>query len=148
MFAIVRTGGKQYKVSKNDVVLVEKLAIPSGSVYTFETVLMVGNGSSTVVGTPLVDQAEVTAVVEKEIRQKKIIVFKKKRRHTYKRKKGHRQSQTVLRILDIKAAGIAPLETAPAVEKKAKVSEGTQTSENKTVAPKKASPKKAASGSL
>lgn len=108
MFAIIRTGGKQYKVAANDVILVEKLETSVGSSYTFDSVLMVGNDSETLVGAPFVNGAQVIATVENEQRSDKVIIFKKRRRHTYRRKKGHRQHQTVLRILEIKADGIKP----------------------------------------
>lgn len=102
MFAVIRTGGKQYKVAEGDVVKVEKLAADAGSTVTLDEVLMVaGNGSEPKVGTPLVQGASVTATVLEQGRGPKIIVFKKKRRQNYRRKKGHRQDLTVLRITGI-----------------------------------------------
>jgi large subunit ribosomal protein L21 len=107
MFAVLKTGGKQYKVAKDDVIKVEKLAGEAGDKVEFKEILMLGgakdDGSDAVVGTPLVAGASVKAEVLEQGRGEKIIVFKKKRRQNYRRKKGHRQDLTVLRILDIKA---------------------------------------------
>ena len=108
MFAVVRTGGKQYRVSKDDVIRVERLAGEPGSAIELDQVLMLDDGKSPTIGTPLVDGARVSATVLDQTRADKIIVFKKKRRKNYRRKHGHRQHQTVLRITDIQAAGGAP----------------------------------------
>jgi large subunit ribosomal protein L21 len=111
MFAVIRTGGKQYKVAKDDVIAVEKLAAEPGMTVELTEVLMVGEGSEVATGTPLLDGTLVTATVVEQTRAAKIIVFKKKRRHNYRRKKGHRQQQTVLRITEIRgAAGSSPAE--------------------------------------
>ena len=108
MFAVIRTGGKQYKVAKNDVISVEKLAGEPGAVIELAEVLMIGEGAEVTTGTPLLAGASVAATVVEQTRAPKIIVFKKKRRHNYRRKKGHRQHQTVLRIGDIRSAGGLP----------------------------------------
>ena len=108
MFAVVRTGGKQYRVSKDDVIKVERLAGEPGAAIELDQVLMLDDGKSPTVGTPLVNGARVSATVLDQTRADKIIVFKKKRRKNYRRKHGHRQHQTVLRITDILAAGAAP----------------------------------------
>lgn len=102
MFAIVKTGGKQYKVAENDVIIVEKLAGEAGSEITLDQVLLVGSEGKTTVGAPLVDGASVTAEVIEQGKGDKVIIFKKKRRQNYRRTKGHRQEQTVLRIKSIK----------------------------------------------
>ena len=120
MFAVIRTGGKQYKVAANDVISVEKLAGEPGATVEFAEVLMVGEGAEVTSGTPLLAEASVTAMVVEQTRAKKIIVFKKKRRKNYRRKKGHRQQQTVLRITEIRGAA-APrpgeqMEVAPPAE--------------------------------
>jgi large subunit ribosomal protein L21 len=107
MFAVIRTGGKQYRVAQGDVIAVEKLAGEPGAVIELGEVLMVGNGAEVATGVPLLAGAGVSATVVEQSRAAKIIVFKKKRRHNYRRKKGHRQYQTVLRIDDIRAAGDA-----------------------------------------
>ena len=101
MFAVIRTGGKQYKVAKDDVISVEKLAAEPGGTIELTEVLMIGEGAAVATGTPVLDGASVSAVVVEQTRADKIIVFKKKRRHNYRRKKGHRQHQTVLRITEI-----------------------------------------------
>jgi large subunit ribosomal protein L21 len=105
MFAVIRTGGKQYKVAKDDVISVEKLAGEPGATIELGEVLMIGEGAEVAAGTPLIAGASVAATVVEQTRAPKIIVFKKKRRHNYRRKKGHRQQQTVLRIAEIRGAG-------------------------------------------
>ena len=109
MFAVIKTGGKQYKVAKDDIIAVERLTGEAGEKVEFKEVLMVGgtkdDGSDAVVGAPLVDGAVVSAEVVDQTRGPKIVVFKKKRRHNYRRKKGHRQDLTQIKILDIKAKG-------------------------------------------
>ena len=108
MYAVIRTGGKQYKVAANDVITVEKLPGEAGAVVQFDQVLMVGDAAKHTVGTPLVAGAVVTATVLDQVKGDKIIVFKKKRRHNYRRKKGHRQLGTVLRIAGIFTDGQKP----------------------------------------
>jgi large subunit ribosomal protein L21 len=103
MYAVIRTGGKQYRVAKDEVVFVEKLDAETGSSITLDDVLMVGEGADAKTGTPTLVGAKVTATVLEQKRDDKIIVFKKKRRHNYRRKNGHRQYLTVLRITDITA---------------------------------------------
>jgi large subunit ribosomal protein L21 len=104
MFAVIRTGGKQYKVAKNDVIAVEKLTGDPGATIEFGDVLMVGgDGAEARAGTPLLAGASVSAELVEHRRADKIIVFKKKRRQNYRRKNGHRQHQTVLRITEIRA---------------------------------------------
>ena len=105
MFAVIRTGGKQYKVAKDDLISVEKLAGEPGAAIELGEVLMIGEGGEVTTGTPLLAGASVAATVVQQTRAPKIIVFKKKRRHNYRRKKGHRQYQTVLRIAEIRGAG-------------------------------------------
>jgi len=104
MFAVIRTGGKQYRVAKDDVISVEKLMGEPGSVIELTEVLMIGEGPEVSNGAPLIDGASVSATVVEQRQAAKIIVFKKKRRHNYRRKKGHRQQLTVLRITDIRGA--------------------------------------------
>jgi len=103
MFAVIRTGGKQYKVASGDVIAVEKLAGEPGATLELAEVLMVGDGAAISTGTPLVAGATVSAELVEHRRADKIIVFKKKRRQNYRRKNGHRQHQTVLRITEIRA---------------------------------------------
>lgn len=105
MFAVVKTGGKQYKVAKDDTLKVEKLAAEAGETVQFNEVMMLG-GDSVTVGAPLVEGAAVQAEVLDQIRGPKTINFKKRRRkHSSQRKKGHRQSLTVIRVTDILASG-------------------------------------------
>jgi len=105
MFAVIRTGGKQYKVAPDDVISVEKLDGEPGATLELAEVLMVGDGDSISTGTPLLEGAMVSATLVEHRRADKILVFKKKRRHNYRRKRGHRQHQTVLRITEIRAGG-------------------------------------------
>ena len=100
MYAVIKTGGKQVKVQKADVVFVEKLEVNEGDKYTFDEVLMVG-GEKTIIGTPTVDGASVTAKVVKNGRGPKIIVFKYRPKKNYKRKQGHRQAYTKLEITNV-----------------------------------------------
>ena len=105
MFAVIRSGGKQYKVAKNDVIVVERLAVEPGATIALDEVLMLGEGADATTGAPIVDGAQVTATVLEQIRGEKVVVFKKKRRQNYRRTRGHRQSLTVLRVTDILAKG-------------------------------------------
>ena len=98
MYAVIETGGKQYRVSEGDIIKVEKLVADVGSDISFERILMLGEGEDVKVGTPLVDGARVTGRVVEQDRGKKIIVFKMKRRKNYRRKQGHRQDFTGVRI--------------------------------------------------
>jgi large subunit ribosomal protein L21 len=118
MFAVIRTGGKQYKVAKDDVIAVEKLAGEAGAAIELAEVLMIGEGAEVATGTPLLAGASVAATVVEQKRAPKIIVFKKQRRKNYRRKKGHRQYQTVLHIDEIRGAvGSLPAEDErPVVE--------------------------------
>ena len=109
MFAVIKTGGKQYKVAENDVIIVEKLIAEEGATVELDNVLMLGE-TGMAAKTASVDllKAAVFAEVLEQSRADKIIVFKKKRRHNYRRKAGHRQDQTVLRITGISATGTKP----------------------------------------
>ena len=100
-FAVIRTGGKQYRVTPNAVLKVEKLEAEAGASVTFHDVLAVGSDAGLTLGAPTVSGASVSATVLEQTRGDKIIVFKKKRRQNYRRKRGHRQHVTVLRIGDI-----------------------------------------------
>ncbi len=104
MFAIVRTGGKQYKVQTNDKIRVEKLEAKAGDKITLDQVLLIGDDKKTTLGSPLVAGAKVIAEVIKQDRNEKVIIFKKRRRQNSRRKNGHRQEVTVLSIKEIKAA--------------------------------------------
>ena len=104
MFAVIKTGGKQYRVEENQEIRVEKLDAEAGSKIEITDVLMIGSKSDVKVGTPCVDGASVSAEVVSHNRDDKIIVFKKKRRQNYRRTKGHRQHRTVLKITNIAGA--------------------------------------------
>jgi len=155
MFAVIRTGGKQYRVAKDDKIIVEKLTAEPGATVEFSDVLMIGgDGKAPRVGAPVVDKAAVFAEVLEQSRGDKIIVFKKNRRKNYRRKHGHRQDQTVLRILDVSPTGakpkaVAKAKAAPKTEAKSKVRPETKEAakapaKKETKAKPKAAPKKAA----
>ena len=122
MFAVIRTGGKQYRVTPNAVLKVEKLDAEPGGTVTFTDVLALGNGGGVTLGAPTVAGAEVTATVIAQDRLDKIIIFKKRRRQNSRRRNGHRQHVTVLRIAGFEQDGqaltemvqAAPMDTAPA----------------------------------
>jgi large subunit ribosomal protein L21 len=105
MFAVIRTGGKQYRVTPSAVLKVEKLTAEPGATITFTDVLAVGNGAGLIVGTPVIEGATVTATVIAQDRLDKVIILKKRRRKNSRRKRGHRQPITVLRVADISGAG-------------------------------------------
>ncbi len=105
MFAVMKTGGKQYKVQSGDILRVEKLAADAGETVQFNEILMLG-GDTTVVGAPLVDGAAVQAEVVDQIKGEKTINFvKRRRKHSSKRTKGHRQKLTLIRVGEILASG-------------------------------------------
>lgn len=123
MFAVIKTGGKQYKVTADDVLEIEKLNAEAGDAVVFEEVLMVGADGDVTIGTPLVEGASVAAELVEQKRDKKIVVFKKKRRQNYRRKAGHRQHLSVVRITDILTGGAKPKAKAakkPAAKTEAK----------------------------
>ena len=105
MFAVIRTGGKQYRVTPNAVLKVEKLEAEPDTSITFTDVLAVGDEAGLAMGSPTVEGASVTATVLAQDRLDKIIVFKKRRRKNSRRRKGHRQHVTVLRVREINGAG-------------------------------------------
>ncbi|HEX4888833.1 MAG TPA: 50S ribosomal protein L21 [Alphaproteobacteria bacterium] len=104
MYAVIKTGGKQYKVASGDLLRVEKLEGAAGESVAFDQVLLLDDAGKLTIGAPLVAGATVTAEIIAQARDPKILIFKKKRRHKYRRKNGHRQLQTVLRVTGIKAA--------------------------------------------
>ena len=109
MFAVIKTGGKQYRVSKDDVIAVEKLEGEAGATIVFDDVLMLGSE----VGAPRVTGAQVTAEVVRQFRDEKKIIFKKRRRKHYRRRNGHRQHLTLVKITDM-GMGLAAVATKPA----------------------------------
>ena len=125
MYAVVKTGGKQYRVQKEDVVLVEKLNANDGDHLVLNDVLMVGDGKKVTLGTPLVNDAAVMAQVIRQTRGPKITMIYKRRRKNSRRKQGHKQDLTLLKIIDIAETGGSKLSpkkaTAKTTEKKIKV---------------------------
>ena len=117
MYAVVKTGGKQYRVSKDDILKVERLAGEAGEVITLDDVLMVGDGKDITVGEPQVAGAAVAAEILEQGRAPKIVIFKKRRRQNYRRKAGHRQLLTVLKVTEILTGGA---KAKPAAKKAAK----------------------------
>lgn len=105
MYAVFKSGGKQYKVAENDVVKLEKLAGEKGEVIQLSEVLALGTEKGITIGSPLVEGAVISAEVLGQDKTDKVLIFKKKRRHNYRRKRGHRQQVTVLRILDVSGKG-------------------------------------------
>ncbi len=103
MYAVIKTGGKQYRVAKDDVLTIERLPGDAGGTIEFKEVLLVGNGDDIKLGAPLLDGATVTAELVKQTRGPHVIVFKKRRRKNSRRKRGHRQDLTQIRITGISA---------------------------------------------
>ena len=118
MFAVIRTGGKQYRVAPNDIIKVEKIAGQPGDIIELAEVLLLGGDKGPQTGSPTISGALVAAEVIEQKRADKIIVFKKKRRSTYRRKNGHRQELTALRITEILTDGKKPSKAAPKPEAK------------------------------
>ncbi|MEL6919933.1 MAG: 50S ribosomal protein L21 [Pseudomonadota bacterium] len=121
MFAVIKTGGKQYRVTADDILKLEKVDGDAGDIVQFNDVLMVGEGENVTVGAPLVDGASVAAEVVDQGRGRKVIAFKKRRRQNSRRKRGHRQMITTVRISEILTGGAKPSKKAaakkPAAEK-------------------------------
>ncbi len=136
MFAVVRTGGKQYRVAAGDKIAVEKLAGEAGDTVTLGDVLLAGEGDSIADASKVSVSAEIIA----QARSEKVVVFKKRRRHNYRRKAGHRQSMTLLRITDVGSGKKAPAKKAAAPKKEA----APKAAEEKKAPAKKAAPKKEA----
>ena len=103
MFAVIKTGGKQYRVNAEDTLRIEKLDAEAGSTVEFSDVLVVGEGADAKIGAPFVQGAVVKAEVVEQTRNRKVIAFKKRRRQNSKRSRGHRQHVTVVKITDIVA---------------------------------------------
>lgn len=131
MFAVIKTGGKQYKVAAGDKIWIEKLDAKEGDSVSITDVLMLNDGSNHQVGAPLVDKAQVSLKVLDQTRNDTVIVFKKKRRQNYRRKNGHRQPQTVVMVEGISLAGKV-LASADVSAVKAKVQPKSVVEEIKT----------------
>ena len=120
MFAVIKTGGKQYRVSEDQVIRVDRIEAEPGTIVQIGNVLMLG-GDQPQLGLPMVSGASVAAEIVEQSRGAKVIAFKKRRRKNSRRKRGHRQDYTVIRITEILTDGKAPTKTArPKAEKKPK----------------------------
>jgi large subunit ribosomal protein L21 len=118
MFAVIRTGGKQYRVAPNDIIEIEKIAGKPGDIVELSEVILLGGDSGPKTGSPTIQGALVAAEVIEQKRADKIVVFKKKRRKNYRRKNGHRQALTALRITEILTDGKRPSKAVPKPEAK------------------------------
>ena len=114
MYALVKTGGKQYRVAKDDTILVERIAAEEGAEVILNDIVMLGDGDKVTIGAPTVDGAAVSATVVRQTRGPKIIIFRRKRRKNHRRTQGHRQDLTLLKINDIAedAKKLAPAKPA------------------------------------
>ena len=147
MYAVVNTGGKQYKVQQGEILRVEKIPGDVGSPVTFDRVLMFSDGEDVSIGQPLLDNIAVEGHIVEQGKAKKIIVFKYKRRKRYRRKQGHRQEFTAVQIDSIASKSAKAKETSEKMDepqpeaKKAKAEPKAEAKEAKKVAPKKAETK-------
>ncbi|MCH2456766.1 MAG: 50S ribosomal protein L21 [Henriciella sp.] len=140
MFAVIKTGGKQYKVAEGDQIVVEKLAADAGADVTFD-VLMLGDGDSVTLGAPVVDGASVVGEIAAQRKGDKKLIMKKRQRNTYRRKKGHRQLESVVTITSILTDGKKPAAKKAAAPKK---EEAPKAEAKAPAAKKEAAPKAAA----
>ena len=143
MFAVIRTGGKQYRVAPNDIIEVEKIAGRPGDIVELAEVILLGGEGGPKTGSPTIAGALVAAEVIEQKRADKIVVFKKKRRKNYRRKKGHRQALTALRITEILTDGKKPSKAAPKPEPKKAEKKPQAKAEVKAKSPAKPAAKKA-----
>ena len=141
MYALVRTGGKQYRVSKDDTILVERISADEGAQVILDDVVMLGDGDKVTIGTPRVEGAAVSATVMRQTRGPKIIIFRRKRRKNHRRTQGHRQDLTLLRINAIAEDGKS---LAPKAAPKKAAAKKTEAKADAKAAPKKAAAKKTA----
>lgn len=161
MFAVIKTGGKQYRVAANDVLKIEKVAGEAGDIVEFGQVLAFGEGDDATLGAPFVDGAMVTAEVVNQGKSRTVIAFKKRRRQNSRRTRGHRQLLTTVRISEILTGGAKPSKKPAAKKEAAAKTETADTAADKAAKPakkaaaeekpvakkpaaKKAAPKKAA----
>jgi len=145
MYALVRTGGKQYRVAKDDTILVERIAADEGAEVILDDIVMLGDGDKVTIGTPRVEGAAVSATVVRQTRGPKIIIFRRKRRKNHRRTQGHRQDLTLLKINAIAEDGksLKP-KAAPAKKAAAKADAAPKAAAKKAAAPKAAAKKAAA----
>jgi len=146
MYAVVKTGGKQYRVAKDDKILVEHIDAEEGQTITLDKVMMLGDGDKVTIGSPVVENASVEAEVLSQTRGPKLIIFRRKRRKNHRRIQGHRQDLTLLKITDISSSGkkaAAPKAAPKAAVKKADAPKAEAKAEAKKPAAKKAAAPKA-----
>ena len=141
MYALVRTGGKQYRVAKDDTILVERIAADEGAEVILDDVVMLGDGDKVTIGTPRVEGAAVSATVVSQTRGPKIIIFRRKRRKNHRRTQGHRQDLTLLKINAIAEDGKSLKPKAAPAKKAAAKKEAAPKAAAKKAAAKKAAPK-------
>ena len=141
MYALVRTGGKQYRVAKDDTILVERIAADEGAEVILDDVVMLGDGDKVTIGTPRVEGAAVSATVVSQTRGPKIIIFRRKRRKNHRRTQGHRQDLTLLKINAIAEDGKSLKPKAAPAKKAAAKEEAAPKAAAKKAAAKKAAPK-------
>ena len=150
MYALVRTGGKQYRVAKDDTILVERISADEGAEIILDDIVMLGEGDKVTIGTPRVEGAAVSATVMRQTRGPKIIIFRRKRRKNHRRTQGHRQDLTLLKINAIAENGkalapkAAPKKAAAKTEAKAEAKAAPKKAAAKGATAKKAPAKKAA----
>ncbi len=140
MYAVIKTGGKQYRVAVEDKITVERLTGEAGEIIELNEVLMIGDGDKVEIGAPMIEGACVGAELVEQARGKKIIIFKKKRRKGYRRRNGHRQDLTVLKITEILTGGKKPSKKAPAKPKAKAKTEAKPAPEKKAPAKSEAKP--------
>ena len=141
MYALVRIGGKQYRVAKDDTILVERIAADEGAEVILDDVVMLGDGNKVTIGTPRVEGAAVSATVVSQTRGPKIIIFRRKRRKNHRRTQGHRQDLTLLKINAIAEDGKSLKPKAAPAKKAAAKEEAALKAAAKKAAAKKAAPK-------
>ncbi|MBE0693532.1 MAG: 50S ribosomal protein L21 [Aquamicrobium sp.] len=137
MFAVIKTGGKQYRVAADDVLRIEKVAGEVGDIVTLDSVLAFGEGDDVTIGAPFVEGAAVAVEVVEQGKAKTVIAFKKRRRQNSRRKRGHRQLLTTVRISEILTGGAKPSKKAAAKKEEA-AGEAAEKKPAKKAAPKKA----------
>ena len=137
MFAVIKTGGKQYRVAADDVLRIEKVAGEVGDIVTLDSVLAFGEGDDVTIGAPFVEGAAVAVEVVEQGKAKTVIAFKKRRRQNSRRKIGHRQLLTTVRISEILTGGAKPSKKAAAKKEEA-AGEAAEKKPAKKAAPKKA----------
>ena len=141
MYALVRTGGKQYRVAKDDTILVERISADEGAEVILDDIVMLGDGDKVTIGTPRVEGAAVSATVVRQTRGPKIIIFRRKRRKNHRRTQGHRQDLTLLKINAIAEDGKSLTPKAAPAKKAAAKADAAPKAAAKRAAAEKAAPK-------